>query len=314
MIKIKDDALSFQKLDKNKQKNILFAQQYEMKHCVAKDNTNSFANFSKYESSFLKYSDIINNIDLRIFEDFIHSQIDENFDFEFHEDSILQSFMRSVKKYNNIFLFFPSKLDQDILSNKNYLTGINKYKFQRANIDLKNQITKFYDLYGLNSRASLDLFKLEDYFYYSGNIFKDYFAYFDPFKMLNVYNEQFSYLIATVKEKEKFIFELFDLFNWIQFNSVVKQHENLINSIGLAKYYNRFNEFIEKQIEIVTSVEESSSKQLFLDALYVLYEKYSQLNGNFSKNTTIENLGLESCEKELKDTIQYIIEIYQKYR
>jgi hypothetical protein len=312
MLKIKDDVDNFNKSSTNEKINMLLMQQFEMKNTTLQNN--NFANFSKYESVFLKYSDIVEKLDNKLYKDFISYPIDKEYNFKEYESTLFNYISNNSREFKNMYMFFPCKLDQDILSDKNYLFEINNYKFQRANIGLKTQIDRFYELYGFNSKASAEIFPLENYFLYSGMVYKDEFAYFDPFKMLKVHSEDFMYVINHIKEKKTFIYKLFDLLNKIQFDSIIRQQDNLINSIGLSKYYNRFEIFLTKQIEIVTHVEDSEYKQLFLKALHTLSDGLKRFNGNITKNTNIEDIPLENCDQEVKNAMKYILNKFQEYK
>lgn len=290
---------------KNKRNLKIFLFQKEKKECK--------------NDVFLNYSKLLYNFTPKIAYEFIDLlKEDKSLIQTYENDYINSSNKRKVEENgNNLYIFFPFKLDHDIWSNKNYLVEINKYKFQRANIDLKALVTKFYKQYKPNRIYSIKQLTLEDYFSYSGMTYKNHFAYFDPFKMLIAYNEKFSYLISGIKEKEEFIFILFDVFNNIQFHSILIQQENLVNAIALTKGTQEqkytFKEFIKHKIKMMDDFENYESQKIFKNVLLKLDKKLKDLPTNFSKNTTLNDLGFRGYDDEENETAKYILDTYLFY-
>lgn len=149
---------------KNKRNLKIFLFQKEKKECK--------------NDVFLNYSKLLYNFTPKIAYEFIDLlKEDKSLIQTYENDYINSSNKRKVEENgNNLYIFFPFKLDHDIWSNKNYLVEINKYKFQRANIDLKALVTKFYEQYKPNPIYSIKQLTLEDYFSYSGMTYKKSFC------------------------------------------------------------------------------------------------------------------------------------------
>ncbi len=164
--------------------------------------------------------------------------------FEEFRDRYFKRIYDSHKDLKEIGIFYPFKIDHDIFAKKYYLFEINNYKLMKNDKNLINIVKDFYKKLGVNGKEDRPLFTLSHYFLHCGNYYSKEFAYFDPFRNLFTYEKQYKLLRKDIIKKDtknyrekykSFLFELFEIFNLIQFNFVQFQHKNVEYAIILYR-------------------------------------------------------------------------------
>jgi|GEM_PF-3483486 len=183
-------------------------------------------------------------------------------DFGYFKDKYIDFMAKTTDNIEEVGVFYPFKLDNDIFENRFYLLEFNPIRFTRQNnVNFIKIVRDFYKKYKINHPGSMENLTLEEYFTTPGDIYEESFAYFNPFKFVRKYSQEFQYLIDYVKNNginhKLFYFDFFNFLNQTQYKSVVTQHENLLRNINLYRSKNRQispKEFLSRTIKDLTEM------------------------------------------------------------
>lgn len=246
-----------------------------------------------------------------IYQQFSRSDFDYKAFYEDFKLRYLDRMKNAVSNIQELGIFYPFKIDHDIFAKKHYLLEINHLKFLKKDVTLMQKINKFFDKYGVNCDKSKPLFPLEAYFAHPGGMLvPQIFAYFDPFKYKAKYMQSDNiYLFEFIKQSkinlEEFIFELFDLFNMVQYSVVRFQHENLIDMILTNRSNNRtctLGKLIKKQIKQIEHIPENKWQ---LNILKFFLKKWD--DNELTKSSNIDDLGPEINIEPTKSFAQMLL-------
>lgn len=276
-------------------RNMIFALLHNIKH--TKLSKNKFiSQKEKFSFKYLYSSIDIKDIELEI------TNMNDNFnnilnDFDHYQASYLDNVQSVNKYYDEVGIFYPFKIDHNIFENKHYLLEMNPIKFNRQITNTKSLIDNFYYELEIGKDSTKKNITLEHYFIHPGSRYFIEFAYFDPIKFYRKYKHDLEYIYNKTKNSEQSIFDLFELLNLFQYESIEFMHTNLINMISVNRSKNRsytFSEYIKKERKLsLASPKEYDNFYCFvLDILIeVQYKEGTELEG-------IESLqGLSDSDK-----------------
>jgi len=262
------------------------------------------------------YKDIFFDIDAHSMEQTkndAETRLQENeFDFEDFKSAYIEKIKDESRGLQEIGIFYPFHFDHDIFDNKYFAFEINHLKFQKKDKNFLEIVEKFYKEYEVNCDKSKNIFTLEQYLAHPGFGYFQDFAYFNPFKNYDKFQNEYYQIrknIALKKlEFKDFVLELFEALNKAQIGIVKFQHENLINALLTKRSIERqysVQEFINLLIEKM----EMGEFQLegFDYAIFDAFKKQPS-SVTYTKNTKIDELeGFKMMPDRVKQRAQHIL-------
>lgn len=262
----------------------------------------------------VKYKNIFNDLGTISLEDFK----EDDLNYKEFKDRYMEKIRALTKNIKEIGIFTPFVINHDIFKDVYYLCEINQIKTKRTKKNFKKYVETFYQVYGINSNKLNAVFNLERYFDSASQYYDDNFSYFDPFKNFTKYEKDYNNIRNRMNEKsidfESFLFELFDFFNYVQYDVVFFQHYNLLNSIFTLRSKNRImtiEEYINYKIKELKFLPNNGG-DYEIKILEMLKES------KITKNTIIKDLTiLENNHQLIKDAEKvfiYILKILNKHQ
>jgi len=312
-IKLKEIATNFTNNDNVRNRAIILEFLAELKHANKSNNT-FISNSDEYS-----YKNIFFDIKPNEVLDFI-KYVKDSFVNNEADLASFNKYVDKIKKLNRdlreIGIFYPFKLDNDILSKKYYPYEINHIRFQKNNESFINRVHEYYEENGVNSDTSKPIFTLKKYFTYAGFTFHSSVAYFNPIVNLTKYEDEYIELKKHIEAKNldfsNFIYELFDILNKAQFGVVKFQQENIINEIVT---HNKGRQFSIKKISKL-QLEKLQNHELGLSG--IVYQEYAAImhafihqdsSFRFTKNTTIDDMkGTDLWLPDVKERAQMYLD------
>lgn len=240
-IKMKNISIYFSSDDSVRNRATVLMMLNELKHSYKTMNKFLIANDT------YTYKDIFFDTNEKCVDSFIDDAKDCLTENSFSMDEFNVNYIDKIKVENRdlqeIGIFYPFKLDHNIFDEKFYLFEINHIRFLKGKSTFFNIVKNFYRKYGVNSERARDIFKLENFFAHPGLQYLRDFAYFDPFKNMNKYEDSYKkikiYIEKNKQNYNEFVFDLFEFLNEIQVVTVKFQHANLIDSMVTNRSKNR---------------------------------------------------------------------------